>query len=178
MTTFEKLSQSDLGPNIRPVSFISLIDSVWYSHRPFIVSFSRLLVSSLGFPRQLFFSSRATSRACIAWSHEDGIFSVFPSIIQVRALAPDFPCKSTQVCAPRLAMQTPRCSRYSVAIHGETEREREREKERGRETTVLLIASPVTPATYTRQIFYSSRFARALVSPPSNKRERAVERGP
>ena len=58
------------------------------------------------------------------------------------------------------------------------ERERERERERGRETTVLLIASPVTPATYTRQIFYSSRFARALVSPSSNKRERAVERGP
>lgn len=52
----------------------------------------------------------------------------------------------------------------------------ERENERGREA-VVLIASPVTLATYTRQIFYSSRFARVLVSPPSNKRERALNVG-
>ena len=103
----------------------------------------------------------------------------FPRLFR-SALSPQiFPAKvhkcarRARLCTRRAVPDTP--SRYMAK---ERERERERDRERGRETTVLLIASPVTPATYTRQIFYSSRFARALVSPPSNKRERAVERGP
>lgn len=70
----------------------------------------RLDVSRLYFPRW----RQRVARACR--SHEDGIFSVFSSLIQVPALGPDFPCKGTQVCAARLC--TP-CSRYPVAIQGE-----------------------------------------------------------
>lgn len=79
---------------------------------------------------QCIYPTKASGSVCTVMPRGRNFQCVSPSVIQVCALAPDFPCKGTQVCAALGAMHA-----VFQIFRRDTWGGGERERERGRETT-------------------------------------------
>lgn len=81
-------------------------------------------------PQYSIYPTKASGSVCTVMPRGRNFQCVSPSVIQVCALAPDFPCKGTQVCAALGAMHA-----VFQIFRRDTWGGGERERERGRETT-------------------------------------------